>query len=708
MNSQNVLAFLTLHLFILGCKAQDFTRDLNNLRSSTPPQVQESAVNDLIRRILPTKAEFFRISIVPPEDPAEKDAFVVESEDGLVNITANSGVAAAHGFHYYLKNICKCHISWDGNQLSLPDILPPASLNVTASDRFRYFGNVCVASYSWVWWDWSKWENHLDWLALNGMNLVLAPTAQEIIWIRLFTKLGLTQDEIQSHLTGPGFHAWQGKNGGRMGNIRGWGGPININSLWYQERLRLQQRILARMRSFGMMPVLPAFAGHVPLAFQRQLIDEFGTDHVYSADPFNEMTPQFNNSEYLSAVSQSILRGMDRADPKAIWQGKLLILDLASETREQYTRLDYYFGHYFIWCMLHNFGGTIGLYGVLDNVNELVYEGRYGENSTMVGIGLTPEGIGQNYVAYDFMLETGWRTEPVNMTKWFADYSTRRYGIEDDKAVAAWEYLMSSVYVHNRTVPYNRRNFLIGRPNLKNKPTIWYRSNELLLAWDNLLGITENITSGIEPYQYDVVDVTREALVLHAAYYYTMMTNAFKHNISSDFQLNAEQFQHILEDLDWILGSHRSFLLGRWLADAKAAATTSEELHLFERSARHQITLWGPNGEIMDYAGKQWAGIVQQYFTPRWALFIKRLNDCLEAGTLNFDQQKFNAEVFSEVEKKFSMDFNIYPATPQGDPVLIAKAIHQKWRSAKKRFSQTLTKMHNQYLNRVHKRQTRP
>ena len=32
-----------------------------------------------------------------------------------------------------------------------------------------------------------------------------------------------------------------------------------------------------------------------------------------------------------------------------------------------------------------------------------------------------------------------------------------------------------------------------------------------------------------------------------------------------------------------------------------------------------QITLWGPNGEIMDYAAKQWSGLFSSYYTPRSA-----------------------------------------------------------------------------------------
>lgn len=52
-----------------------------------------------------------------------------------------------------------------------------------------------------------------------------------------------------------------------MGNIEGWGGPLP--QAWITNKLLIQQKILNRMRSLGMIPVLPAFAGHVPMAITR-------------------------------------------------------------------------------------------------------------------------------------------------------------------------------------------------------------------------------------------------------------------------------------------------------------------------------------------------------------------------------------------------------------------------------------------------------
>jgi Alpha-N-acetylglucosaminidase (NAGLU) tim-barrel domain len=51
--------------------------------------------------------------------------------------------------------------------------------------RFRYYQNVCTVSYSSVWWNWTRWEREIDWMAMNGINLPLAFTGQEAIWQRV-------------------------------------------------------------------------------------------------------------------------------------------------------------------------------------------------------------------------------------------------------------------------------------------------------------------------------------------------------------------------------------------------------------------------------------------------------------------------------------------------------------------------------------------
>jgi alpha-N-acetylglucosaminidase len=40
-------------------------------------------------------------------------------------------------------------------------------------------------------WQWEDWERHIDWMALNGINIPLAFAAQEEIWKRVYKKVRL-------------------------------------------------------------------------------------------------------------------------------------------------------------------------------------------------------------------------------------------------------------------------------------------------------------------------------------------------------------------------------------------------------------------------------------------------------------------------------------------------------------------------------------
>lgn len=205
-----------------------------------------------------------------------------------------------------------------------------------------------------VWWEFSRWEREIDWMALNGLNLILAFTGQEYIWKKFYQSVGLTDNEIEHYFSGPAFLAWQ-----RMGNIHTWAGPLDEE--WIMSQYKMQQQILTRLRQFGMISVLPGFSGIVPgairrvypsanltrssnwnnfatnysenylleptdghfkslgTAFYKILISEFGTDHVYNADTYNEMDPSSTDVLFLADTNQAVYQSMTEVDEQAVF-----------------------------------------------------------------------------------------------------------------------------------------------------------------------------------------------------------------------------------------------------------------------------------------------------------------------------------------------------------------------------------------------------
>ena len=91
--------------------------------------------------------------------------------------------------------------------LKVTDLIAVILLTLVTG-RFRYYQNVCTVSYSFAWWNWTRWEREIDWMAMNGINLPLAFNGQEAIWQKVYLKMGFTQKDLDMHFGGPAFLAW--------------------------------------------------------------------------------------------------------------------------------------------------------------------------------------------------------------------------------------------------------------------------------------------------------------------------------------------------------------------------------------------------------------------------------------------------------------------------------------------------------------------
>lgn len=75
-----------------------------------------------------------------------------------------------------------------------------------------------------------------------------------------------------------------------------------------------------------------------------------------------------------------------------------------------------------------------------------MFKARNFINSSMIGVGITPEGINQNYVMYEFALDRAWNQLPANISKWINEYTINRYGIDDHHIQNAWQILTVNNY----------------------------------------------------------------------------------------------------------------------------------------------------------------------------------------------------------------------------------------------------------------------
>jgi len=696
----------------------------------------------LIKRVIPARAGSFVVEELPAT--AAKDVFEIESSKGKIILRGNNGVAVASALYHYLTEYAHCQVTWNGTNLNIPSQLPVLKDKVhkTTPYEYRYYLNYCTYNYSMSWWDWKRWEKEIDWMALHGINMPLALTGQEYTWYEVYKEMGFSDKDLSTFFCGPAYFGWFW-----MGNLDGWGGPLPMS--WMTSHRDLQQQILKRERELGMKPVLQSFTGHVPSAFKQRfpasklkqtnwtngfddtyILDTedpmfeqigrkflevqtklYGTDHLYSADTFNENEPPTDDPAYLSALSARIYQAMSKADPKAVWvmQGWLfysdrkfwktpqikalldavpndhmIMLDLASEIEPVWKRTASYYGKPWIWNMLHNFGGNISMFGRMEGVAAGPAQALHDPSAgKLQGIGLTMEAIEQTPVLYELMMENVWQDKEINLDQWLKKYILNRYGNVNPHTVKAWDVLKKTAF-NGKSIRDGAESIITGRPTF-DSATVWtktrlnYERKDFLPAWDEMIKAAP-LCSKSDGFNYDLIDVSRQAMANYAGPLQKKWVKAYRDKDAAGFAKYAAEYLQLITDMDALLATRKDFLLGPWLADARACGTTAAEKALYEQNARDLVTLWGgENSPLREYSCRQWSGLLNDFYKVRWQLFFNQASLSLKAGK-EMDMKAFE-QTISKWEWNWVKTEKAFPVEAKGNSVTVAQQFYKKYRA---------------------------
>ncbi|MDU1891320.1 MAG: alpha-N-acetylglucosaminidase [Dysgonomonas sp.] len=638
-----------------------------------PVFLSASPINGLLERIDKGASKKFKIEIITSND--EMDFFELEQAENKVSVKANNFVSAATGINWYLKYYANIHLSWNNMHVKLPKVLPPVTGKVRKETKqlLRYYLNYCTFSYSMAFWDWERWEQEIDWMALHGINLPLAITGVETVWYNVLQKLGYNKKEINTFIAGSGFLAWWSMN-----NIEGWGGPNPDN--WYKQQAELQKKILNRMREFQMEPVLAGYAGMIPSnakeklgfevsnpgewggfqrpAFLQPTDSEFtriadlyyteleslcGKAKYYSVDPFHEGGSV--EGVNLDLAGKAILDAMKKVNKDAIWvaqawqanpreemtnhilNGDLLILDLWSEARPMWGpewsiwyRKEGYKHHNWVYCMLLNFGGRTGLHGKMKYTIDGFYDAlNHKSGTTLKGVGATMEAIENNPVLFELIYELPWRDIRFSEEDWLADIISARYGKANNSALLAWNILSRTVYGYPKESVQEGTTETVFAANPKLDITQvsccsttkpFYNTDSVKIAAGYMLDAAETLREN-NNFEYDLVDIVRQTVANKAYYVQKDISKAFKAKNRELYENKKKEFLELLHAQNYLLETRSEFMLDTWLSSARALGKTTEEKDLYEFNARVQLTLWGTQ--------KSAEGGLNDYAYKEWA-----------------------------------------------------------------------------------------
>ena len=139
----------------------------------------------------------------------------------------------------------------------------------------------------------------------------------------------------------------------------------------------------------------------------------------------------------------------------------------------------------------------------------------------------------------------------------------------------------------------------------------------------------------------------------------------------------ADEFLQLLLDMDELLATRREFLLGRWLADARRWGETEAERARLQWNARRVLTCWGSGGHTLDYARKEWSGMISDFYHERWR---RRLDAEIAAIS---EERPLDVKALDKQLRQRDLDWSArrdsLPTEPRGDAIALARGI-QGWK----------------------------
>jgi alpha-N-acetylglucosaminidase len=685
-----------------------------------------------LQRLLPRQQAQFTLRALDRGQGA--DRFEVRGTPGHIVVAGTSPAVILTGVETYLEQTAHVAIGWPGDSLArLPATLPapvaPIARRAAVPDRYAL--NDTDDGYSDAYLAWPAWEHKIDLLALHGIDEVFMPIGTEEVYRRTFRDFGYSDAAIRAWIPATAHQPWW-----LLQNMSGFDAPVSPRQ--YARRVALARKIVAHLRALGMTPVFPGYFGTVPGGFaakhpganvvpqgiwagfrrpdwldprdplyakvaadfyrrQRAL---FGDGTMYKMDLLHEGGRAGNVP--VADAARGVMHALQAAHPGARWvllgwqhnplpavldavdRQRLLIVDGLSDRYDGLDREKDWHGTPYAFGSIPNFGGhsTLG-------ANAGVWLKRFAAwrdkpGSKLRGIAWMPEASGIDPAAFALFTALAWEPAPHDEADWFKAYADSRYGGADAHAEAAWRILGETAYAMPSNGDSEPQDSLFeARPSQDvataatwSPRAMRYDAGHFAQAICELLQVAPALR-GSSAYRHDVVDVARQTLANRARVLLPQIEAAYGAKDAARLHALDTGWLDDMALLDRLLASDPDFLLGNWLAPARAAAADDAEAAQFEYDQRSLITIWGgrqgaDDGELHDYANRELAGLVSGLYEPRWRRFFASLEQSLATGK---PPEKID---WYAMEHAWAVSRQAEPTVPQGDPWQLASEVAQR------------------------------
>ena len=610
---------------------------------------------------------------------------------------------------------------------------PERPIERTARYRWRYALNENADGYSAPYWDEARWRREIDVLALSGTNALLIERGTDLVLYQTFRDAGYSDEAIRGWITEPAHQNWQlmgnmccfiepisaellqkrAESAKRLISmlrelgitpvLPGYYGivPADFATLHKGAHVITQGDWNGFTRPGWIDPRDPNFA-LLAQSFYRHQQELFGETSIYDMEIFQEGGAAGNVP--VGDAAKRIQAALGKAHPRALWMmmgwqnnpmpavidavdtSRVLVADIEQGRIPREDRDREFKGAQWLYGGLWEFGGRTTLGAPLYDYAVRMPKMSRLPASHLVGTALFTEGLDTNPFAFDLYTEMAWHSDPVDLSVWTDEYAVRRYGGEDAHAKRAWQIILKTAYGYRAdgNKDHGERDaahdsLFCAQPSLTTEhAATWspdlmrYRAEDLQPALTELLQVAPRLRA-TETYKYDLVDLARQVMANESRNMLPQIKAAYESRDRAKFVELTAGWLHRMSLLDTLLQTNEYFLLGRWLQFVPAWASSPAELARLNYDARSILTTWGDRKAsefgLHEYANRDWAGLIADYYLPRWKMYFDSLTASLDSKSppKPIDWYAFGDE--------WNRSSSTYDASPSGDSFAAALAI---------------------------------
>ena len=418
--------------------------------------------------------------------------------------------------------------------------------------------------------------------------------------------------------------------------------------------------------------------------YMKILLKTFQSNHFYAVDMFNENTPKNTSLQYLQSCGKNTVSLIKSADPHGVWllQGwtfgydpfwesarvesylkhvensDIVILDMFAEVNPTWNRTQSFYGKPFIWSVVNNFGGNTVINGNIRKTLE-GFNLALKDSLSLIGFGFMPEGIYENTIFLDAVMQFttlhNYDQSLLNPSEFYAEWKNRvsYYRYSDYKGSIVTN-IADKLYSGDSKGSFPDNSFVYQQPgfHMLFKPTSEMSDTiEILLNYLEIIH-HKQVTEFSKIFFYDMSSVL-QSYVDHLFYKnYEQLVSAYEKRDINLLTSCAGIMIKTIQLLDEAFSLLHLKSLPCYQSDMESFALLIKDNPMkLSQNLRLQLTTWGYDNEVLDYAFKLWSGLLDQYYKRRWETFFEFLQLSLLEDT-PFDDKGYKVRV-TEVERTF-------------------------------------------------------